>query len=283
MGFLKRLFGGGDGAGPDGQPADDAEWRQSAEATFEAHADKHRVTFWMRLYDPGFETMREQQRVFALENELMRALDEAGVGEHDTNSLEKGYMAMRFVGPDAQAIVAVLVPLLAEAVMRMRKGDIRIDPGFDGEFGKVNIFSDDEKKSLKGEKRLSIEMGGEWQEELDIQFWFITGTPPRDVHSIQNIWPFRRGSHPAIQNDAVFEPRNLRLNPVTAQRFGGSYSGDVRINAAGTPNALFAQEASEDMYASIDGLSDKLDKLVRRHKDRIRGHHASAAKRASNA
>mgnify|MGYP001605239979 CR=1 FL=1 len=56
-----------------------------------------------------------------------------------------------------------------------------------------------------------------------------------------------------------------------------------KINAAGTPNALFAQEASEDMYASIDGLSDKLDKLVRRHKDRIRGHHASAAKRASNA
>jgi AsmA protein len=28
---------------------------------------------------------------------------------------------------------------------------------------------------------------------------------------------------------------NLRLNPVTAQLFGGSYSGDVRINAAGTP------------------------------------------------
>ena len=31
-------------AAPAGQPADDAEWRQSAEATFEAHADKHRVT-----------------------------------------------------------------------------------------------------------------------------------------------------------------------------------------------------------------------------------------------
>ena len=31
-------------AAPAGEPADDAEWRQSAEATFEAHADKHRVT-----------------------------------------------------------------------------------------------------------------------------------------------------------------------------------------------------------------------------------------------
>ncbi len=117
MGFLKRLFGGGDDAGgaPAGQPADDAEWRQSAEATFEAHGDKHRVTFWMRLYDPSFETMREQQKVFALENTLMRALDEAGVGEHDTNALEKGFMAMRFVGEDADAIVSVLLPLLGEA------------------------------------------------------------------------------------------------------------------------------------------------------------------------
>ena len=118
MGFLKKLFGGGgdDGGGaPSGQPADDAEWRRSAEATFEAHADKHRVTFWMRLYDPSFETMREQQKVFALENALMRALDEAGVGEHDTNSLEKGFMAMRMVGQDADAIVAVVEPLLADA------------------------------------------------------------------------------------------------------------------------------------------------------------------------
>ena len=117
MGFLKRLFGGGDdGTGTPGvPPADDAEWRQSAEATFEAHADKHRVTFWMRLYDPDFETTREQQRVFAMENALMRALEEAGTGEHDTNSLERGFMAMRMVGADADAIVAVILPLVSEA------------------------------------------------------------------------------------------------------------------------------------------------------------------------
>ena len=117
MGFLKRIFGGGDsdaGGGNGDGPADDAEWRQSAEATFEAYADKHRVTLWLRLYDPDFESMREQQRVFALENELMRALDEAGAGEHDTNSLERGFMAMRLVGDDADAVVAVVLPLLSD-------------------------------------------------------------------------------------------------------------------------------------------------------------------------
>lgn len=120
MGFLKRLLGAvgpesDGGAGPSAEPADDAEWRRSTEATFEADADKHRVTIWLRLYDPSFETMREQQKVFALENRIMRALDEAGAGEHDTNSLEQGYLALRLVGEDAGAIVTVVEPLLADA------------------------------------------------------------------------------------------------------------------------------------------------------------------------
>ncbi len=55
-----------------------------------------------------------------------------------------------------------------------------------------------------------------------------------------------------------------------------------KINAAGVPKALFAQASDDDMYAAIDDLADKLDKQVRRHKDRIRGHYASAAKRASS-
>jgi len=44
------------------------------------------------------------------------------------------------------------VPLLAEAILKMRTGDVRIDPGFDGEYGKVNLFSKQEKEQLKGEK-----------------------------------------------------------------------------------------------------------------------------------
>jgi hypothetical protein len=130
MGFLKRLFGSdgsemGAGSGAAGA-ADDAEWRRSAEATFEAHADEHRVTVWLRLYDPTFESTREQQRLFALENRIMRALDEAGAGEHDTNSLERGYLALRLVGADADAIRAVVEPLLSEvppgSYLALRRG-----------------------------------------------------------------------------------------------------------------------------------------------------------------
>lgn len=55
---------------------------------------------------------------------------------------------------------------------------------------------------------------------------------------------------------------------------------EAKVVAAG--KSLFAQEASDDMYAAIDGLIDKIDKQVRRYKDRVRGHHASAAKRAAS-
>jgi putative sigma-54 modulation protein len=55
---------------------------------------------------------------------------------------------------------------------------------------------------------------------------------------------------------------------------------EATVHAAG--KSLFATTADDDMYAAIDGLADKLDKQVRRHKDRVRGHHASAAKRAAS-
>ncbi|MEO0877581.1 MAG: peptide-N-glycosidase F-related protein, partial [Bacteroidota bacterium] len=66
---------------------------------------------------------------------------------------------------------------------------------------------------LKGEKFMSLEMGGQNQEEMDIEFLFITGTPTREVLSIENIWPFARGWYEPIQNNDLFEPRELTLNP----------------------------------------------------------------------
>lgn len=86
--------------------------RSANEASFDANADRARVSVWLRLSDSNLENEREQLRIFALENRIMRALDEAGVGEHDTNSLEGGYFVMRLIGDDAGAIVTVVSPLL---------------------------------------------------------------------------------------------------------------------------------------------------------------------------
>ena len=46
---------------------------------------------------------------------------------------------------------------------------------------------------------------------------------------------------------------------------------EATVNAGG--RTIFATETAMDMYASIDGLIDKLDRQVRRYKDRITKHH----------
>ncbi len=37
---------------------------------------------------------------------------------------------------------------------------------------------------------------------------------------------------------------------------------------------IFAETTDEDMYAAIDGLVDKLDRQVRKHKEKMVDHHA---------
>jgi hypothetical protein len=116
MGFLRRLLGGGADEAAGGETdVDRGAMLEASEATFELHGDLHRVSVWLRLTDPSFESEREQIRLFALEDRLMRAVDAAGTGEHDTNALEAGFLAIRLVGPDADAIVATILPLLGEA------------------------------------------------------------------------------------------------------------------------------------------------------------------------
>lgn len=103
MGFLRRLFGAGQAAGD--EPSDGLALVDD---------DRHSVTAWIRLDDPGFETEREQVRLFALEDRLMRVLDTSGVGEHDTNDLEHGFLGIRLLGDDADAVLAVIRPLLVD-------------------------------------------------------------------------------------------------------------------------------------------------------------------------
>lgn len=47
------------------------------------------------------------------------------------------------------------------------------------------------------------------------------------------------------------------------------------ISVGGRTKPLHAEAKSEDMYAAIDSLMDKLDKQVRRHKDKVTSHRHS--------
>ena len=50
-------------------------------------------------------------------------------------------------------------------------------------------------------------------------------------------------------------------------------AAEATLHAAG--KSLFAIASENDMYAAIDGLVDKLDKQVRRYKDRLSNHKVS--------
>jgi hypothetical protein len=114
-----------------------------------------------------------------------------------------------------------------------------------GEAGKTFTFDvTDYAPILKGEKVMSIEMGGQWQEELDIQFLFIEGTPPRDVLDIQNVWPFRRGGYGEIQNDRYFEPRKIPLS------LDGSH---YKIRSAVTGHGQNGEFVPREHYINING------------------------------
>jgi superfamily I DNA/RNA helicase len=73
-------------------------------------------------------------------------------------------LALKRLGPELDILLtmpvseieAAGIPLLKEAVIRMREGQVSISPGFDGEYGRVKIFEPEEKQRLRGE----VEMFG---------------------------------------------------------------------------------------------------------------------------
>jgi hypothetical protein len=99
MSFLRRLLGGRDETAP---VSVEPDTRQA-------------VTVLLRLNDPELTNDREQAAVYALEDRLMRALDAAAVGTHDTNELERGFLRISLLGPDADRILDVVRPVLADA------------------------------------------------------------------------------------------------------------------------------------------------------------------------
>lgn len=70
---------------------------------------------------------------------------------------------------------------------------------------------------LKGKKRMTIENGGQWQEDLDIKFVFITGTPPHEVLDINQIWRPQSSDYTNIINNKTFEPRSFNFRSDGAQ------------------------------------------------------------------
>ncbi|MFO7913538.1 MAG: UvrD-helicase domain-containing protein [Desulfotignum sp.] len=83
--------------------------------------------------------------------------------------------AVQVLGPELDILLdrscddihAAGIPLLAEAVSRMRNKHIHVEPGFDGQFGKIHVFTAKEKEQRKGELQLQMTLGGKPLEQVE--------------------------------------------------------------------------------------------------------------------
>ena len=97
---------------------------------------------------------------------------------------------------------------------------------------------------LKGNKRINMTSGGQWQEDMDIKFHFIVGTPSRDVVDIQQIWrPQSKGYSTIIANNS-FEPRDVLLAQ-NAEAF--------KIRTTITGHGQEGEFIPQDHFINIDG------------------------------
>ena len=57
---------------------------------------------------------------------------------------------------------------------------------------------------------------------------------------------------------------------LTVEKLRHKAEATVSVNGA----RIYADHTEEDMYAAIDGLTDKLERRVRKHKEKLVDHHA---------
>ncbi len=86
----------------------------------------------------------------------------AGTGAKSKKADQLYQTAIERLGPELdilnrkpiEEIEKAGIPLLAEAISRMRSGRIHIEAGYDGEYGRITVFSPGEKDNLMGQKSL---------------------------------------------------------------------------------------------------------------------------------
>ncbi len=111
---------------------------------------------------PGFvpQGAIPQRSLIPLEEIIAEAL-EKGVG---TSAVKKEYRRMT----DAYDEFTILMdlteeelrkishPMVAEGILKMRRGEVSIRPGFDGEFGRIKLFEEPQKPQTKGPTQMGL-------------------------------------------------------------------------------------------------------------------------------
>lgn len=145
-------------------------------------------------------------------------------------------------------------PMKFEIMSFVTPYGINLDLGMEGKTWTFDVT--DFMPFLKGDKRITVERGGQWQENMDIKFAFIVGTPPRDIIDIQQIWPVQYPSYTSIMNNSVFEPMDVNMN-VDGKSF--------LIRSAITGHGQEGEFIPRNHYIDINGGTDEFSWQVWMH------------------
>jgi uncharacterized protein (TIGR00375 family) len=107
------------------------------------------------------ETIHPFNRILPLTDILAQVL---GTGSGSKKVIESYHQVISRIGPELKVLLDAQeneldfhgIPFLWEAIRRMRENEISILPGYDGEFGTIQIFSAHEKREISGQTPLFI-------------------------------------------------------------------------------------------------------------------------------
>ena len=136
-------------------------------------------------------------------------------------------------------------PMAFEIMSFVTPYGIGIDFGEEGHTWTFDVT--DYGPILKGQKRLFMSRGGQWQEEMDIRFEFIEGVPDRDVIDIQQIWKVDQVAFGSILNDWRFEPRQFVYDPSVS-----SYIIQTAITGHGQQGEFIPRSHTIDVDGFVD-------------------------------
>ena len=199
---------------------------------FTSTSERPDVTFVQGVYTSSVQTFLVQDSVLRSPNQIIeRAVIDNSLIAIDTTAGWKAGQYAYIYDPSGMKLDSILIvptdtifqstlnyhqkrPMSMELIDFITPYGINLNlNGLNGKYWEFDVT--DFAPLLRGPRYMEM-AAGKYQEENDISFIFYEGTPPRNVLSIQNIWPngtWTSASWSQIYNNVFFEPRNLVLDP----------------------------------------------------------------------
>jgi len=98
---------------------------------------------------PGFKKLVELDKIIAEALGIKSRNSQAVQVEYNNIIKQLGSELNILINVDLAELGKVTLPEIVEGIKRVREGELIVEPGFDGQYGTVKIFRDDEKKSNK--------------------------------------------------------------------------------------------------------------------------------------